>query len=134
MCTESKNIFASGSMPEYLNRTLISLIRKCQYPETLGNYRPISLCNSVYKIVTKIIMERIRPLLKKLVSPVQAAFVPERRGLDNILIAQELIHSIDNKKGNEGHMAIKVDLEKAYDRLEWNFIHKVLKAYHFLIT
>ena len=85
----------------------------------------------MYKVVTKIVVGRIRPLLNKLVSPVQAAFVPGRRGLDNIIIAQEQIHSIDNKRGKEGYMAIKVDLEKAYDRLEWNFIHKVLQAYHF---
>ena len=85
----------------------------------------------MYKVVTKIVVGRIRPLLNKLVSPVQTAFVPGRRGLDNIIIAQKLIHSIDNKRGKEGYMAIKVDLEKAYDLLEWNFIHKVLQAYHF---
>ena len=115
---EIKSIFASGSMPDCLNRTLISLIPKCQHPETFGSYRPISLCNSVYKIVTKIVVGRIRPLLNKLVSPVHAVFVLGRRGLDNIIIAQELIHSIDNKRGKEGYIAIKVDLEKAYDRLE----------------
>lgn len=53
-----------------------------------------------------------------------------RRGLDNIIIAQELIHSLDNKKGKGGFMAIKVDFAKAYDHLEWSFIHKV-KAFHF---
>lgn len=131
VCMEIKRIFASGSMLDYLNRTLISLIPKCQYLETLGSYRPINLCNSVYKIVTKIVVGRIRLLLNKLVSPVQAAFVPGKRGLDNIIIAQELIHSIDNKMGKEGYMEIKVDLEKAYDRIEWNFIHKVLQAYLF---
>lgn len=51
--------------------------------------------------------------------------------MDNIVIAQELIYSMDSKKGRMGFMAIKVDLEKAYDRLEWNFIHKVLRAFHF---
>ena len=110
VCMEIKRIFASGSMPDYLNRTLILLIPKCQHLETFGSYRPISLCNSVYKIVTKIVVGRIRPLLNKLVSPVQTAFVLGRRGLDNIIIAQKLIHSIDNKRGKEGYMAIKVDL------------------------
>lgn len=61
----------------------------------------------------------------------QEAFVPGRRGLNNILIAQELIHSIDNEKGKTGYMAIKVDLEKAYNRLGRNFIHKVFQAFHF---
>ncbi|KAK9990873.1 hypothetical protein SO802_025858 [Lithocarpus litseifolius] len=118
-------------MLEYLNETLISLIPKCQSPASLNNYRPISLCNTVYKMVTKIIVGRLRPFLDKLISPIQAAFVPGRRGLDNVVIAQELIHSIDLKKGNNSFMAIQVDLAKAYDRLEWNFIHKVLRAFHF---
>ncbi|KAL0016945.1 hypothetical protein SO802_004014 [Lithocarpus litseifolius] len=102
VCMEIKRIFASGSMPDYLNRTLISLIPKCQHPKTFRSYKPISLCNSVYKIVTKIVVGRIRPLLNKLVSPVQAAFVPSRKGLDNIIIACELIHFINNKRGKEG--------------------------------
>ena len=69
-------------------------------------------------MVIKIPVGRIIPFLDRLVSPVQFAFVPRRRGLDNILIAQDLIHSLDNKKGRVGFMAIKVDLAKAYDRIE----------------
>ena len=118
-------------MPEYLNETLISLIPKCQSPASLNNYRPISLCTTIYKVVTKIIVGRLRTFLDKLISPVQAAFVPGKRGLDNVIIAQKLLHSIDLKKGNKYFMAIKIDLAKAYDRLEWNFIHKVLIAFHF---
>ena len=57
--------------------------------------------------------------------------MPGRKGLDNVLVAQELFYALDKKKGKEGYMAIKVDLEKAYDRMEWCFIHKVLQAYHF---
>ena len=68
-------------MPAHLNKTLISLIPKCPNPELLGIYRPISLRNSVFKIV------RIHPFLDKLVSPMQATFVLRRRGLDNIIIA-----------------------------------------------
>ena len=76
-------------------------------------------------------MERIRPHLSKLVSPVQSAFVLGRKGIDNVLIAQELFYAMDGKKGKGGYMVIKIDLEKANDRLEWCFIHKVLQAYHF---
>ena len=102
------------------------LFQKIQGPETLGNYRPISLCNTVYKIVTKIIVARLRPHLEKLVSPLQSAFVPGRKGVDNAIIVQELIHSISRKKGAVGYMAIKIDLEKAYDKLEWSFIRERL--------
>ena len=123
-------IFSSGVMPNHLNQTLITLIPKCTGANYLGSFRPISLCNTIYKIVTKIIVQRIRPLLDKLVSPLQIAFVPGRRGLDNMIIMQELIHTMSTKKGNQGYMAIKIDLEKAYDRLEWHFIRDVLNLYN----
>ena len=84
---EVSHIFSNGKMPEYLNKTLISLIPKCLGAETLTQFRPISLCNIVYKIMTKIIVNRIRPIIGNLVSPFQVAFVPGRRGIDNVIIA-----------------------------------------------
>ena len=76
----------------------------------------------MYKVVTKIIVARLRPFLDKLISPLQTAFVQGRKGIDNIIIAQEIIHSLGKKKGKTGHMALKIDLEKAYDKFEWGFI------------
>lgn len=76
----------------------------------------------MYKVVIKTIVGRLRPYLDRLVSPNQTAFVPRKRGLDNVVVAQELVHTLDKKKGTVGFMAIKVDLAKAYDRLEWSFI------------
>jgi hypothetical protein len=102
---EVMQVFNSGKMPSYLNKTLIILIPKCLGPETLSHFRPISLCNTVYKIVTKIIVSRIRPLLNNLISLYQTAFVPGRRGVDNVIIAQELIHTIQKKKGRLGHLS-----------------------------
>ena len=121
-----KRIFVDRRLPEYLNRTHIVLIPKIQGPKTLGNYEPISLCNSMYKIVTKIIIARLRPYLDKLISPLQTTFVTRRKGIDNTIIAQEVIHTIIRKKGRVGYMAFKIDLEKAYDKLEWNFIRDML--------
>ena len=92
----------------------------------MGNYRPISLCNTVYKVITKIIVARLRPFLEKLISPLQAAFVPGRKGIDNAIIVQEIVHTLSKKKGKVGYIAIKVDLEKAYDKLEWSFIRGML--------
>ena len=122
ICNEVKGIFDKGCVLSYLNETLASLIPKCPNPESLSHYRSISLCNSVYKIVTKILVARIRPLLNRLVSLVQTAFVPSRRGTDNVLIAQELFRALDKKKGKMGFMVVKLNLKKAYDRLEWSFI------------
>ena len=97
-------------------------IPKIQGPETIGNYRPISLCNTMYKIITKITVAKIRLMLDKIVSSVQSTFVPRRKRVDNAIIVQEIIHTISKKKGRKGYMAIKVDLEKAYYKLEWSFI------------
>lgn len=87
VCQEVKNIFLMGVVPDYLNRTLITLIPRCQNPKTLSNFRPISLSNSVYKIVSKIIVGRIKPMLNRLIAPVQSAYVPGRKSVDNVLIA-----------------------------------------------
>ena len=100
-------------------------------PEAVGNYRPISLCNAVYKIVSKIIVGRIQPFLDQLISPCQAAFVQRRRGVDNAIIVQEIIHTMGKTKGNIGYMALKIDLEKACDKLEWSFIKGMLSRFNF---
>lgn len=118
MIEEIKLIFAEKRIANYINTTHIALIPKIQGPVMLGNYRPISLCNTVYKVLTKIVVAKLRPYLGKLISPLQTAFVPGRKGMDNVIIAQELIHSLSRKKGNTGYMAIKIDLEKAYDKIE----------------
>ena len=126
MIEEVQKIFAVRRVLEVINCTHIALIQKIQGVETLGNYRPISLCNTVYKVITKIIVARLRPYLDKLISPMQTAFVSGRKGIDNIIIAQEIIHGLGKKKGRIGYMALKIDLEKAYDKLEWSFIRDML--------
>ena len=123
---EVKKVFREKKVPEYLNNTNIILIPKVQGSETIGSYRPISLCNYVYKIISKVLVGRIRPLLDKLISPCQAAFVLGRRGVDNAIIVQEVIHTIGKTRGKVGYMALKIDLEKAYDKFEWSFIRSML--------
>ena len=128
---EVQNIFVSKKMPAYLNQTLVVLIPKRIGPELLGHFRPISLCTTVYKIVSKVIVHRICPFMKQLVSPLQVAFIPGRKGLDNLIIAQEIMHSMEKKKGRSRVMALKNDLEKAFDRLEWSFIREILIHFNF---
>ena len=107
-----KDIFVRQEMLAFLNQTLIVLIPKQLGPEVVGHYRPISLCNMVYKIVSKILVQRLRPLLPSLVSPMQAAFLEGRRSVDNVIIAQELIYSLKSKKGKDGYMKLKLILRK----------------------
>ena len=122
---------STKKIPEHLNKTLIVLIPKKLGPETINHFRPISLCNTIYKIVTKILVNRLKHLMPTLVSPSQIAFVSGRRGTDNMIIAQELVYTIEWKKGKEGFMIINIDLEKAYDCLEWSFVRSMLVSLGF---
>ncbi|GLT57157.1 hypothetical protein SLA2020_301450 [Shorea laevis] len=124
--TDVKQIFETSTIPPEWNECLITLIPKVTSPETINQFRSIGLCNIRYKIVSKIIVHRLKPLLDSIISPCQASFVPGRRGSDNILILQELVYSFNRKSGRKGGMIIKIDLEKAYDRLEWSFIRETL--------
>lgn len=122
--------FPDRNIPDYLNKIHIVLIPEMQGPEAIVNYRPISLCNLVYKIISKIIVARIRPFLDRLICLYEAAFVRGRRGVDNFIIVQELIHSIGRTKGKNGLMVIKIDLEKAYDKIEWSFIREMIFSFN----
>ena len=86
----------------------------------------------MYKIVTKILVQRLRPLMPSLISPMQAAFLAGRKGTDNVIIAQELIYSLKKRKGSDEYMVVKIDLAKAYDRSEWSFVRMVLNHFGFL--
>ena len=129
--TAVKTIFSTGIMPPNLNQTLIALVPKQQGPETLNHYKPISLCNTVYKIITKLLVLRIKAYLPTLVSPFQTAFVSGRRGSDNLIIAQELVYTLSKKRGKQGFMIMKLDLKKAFDRMEWSFVRRVLIHFGF---
>ena len=102
------------------------LIPKVEHPDSLRLYRPISLCPDIYKTITKIVANKLKGILPELIGPMQTSFVPGRHITENIIIAQEVIHTMRQKSGKIGHMLIKVDLEKAYDRLSWDFIFETL--------
>ena len=92
-------IFENKEEISSVNETNIVLIPKTDYPETIRDFRPISLCNVVYKTLTKVIATRLRRVMPKIISPNQCSFVPGRQGTDNIIVAQEVIHSMRNRKG-----------------------------------
>ncbi|XP_043694381.1 uncharacterized protein LOC122645101 [Telopea speciosissima] len=96
-------------------------------PEGVDQYRPINLCNVVVKIITKILATRLKHTLDKIIAPNQSAFIPDRLISDNILLAHEAFHYINHKKkGQKRFVALKLDMKKAYDCLEWGFIERVL--------
>ncbi|XP_028804491.1 uncharacterized protein LOC114759480 [Neltuma alba] len=124
---EIKTIFEGGDIDHRFNQTLIALIPKVEYPQSIKEFRPISLCTTVYKIVTKILATRLKHIMPVLTLPYQSSFIHGRSITDNIIIAQEVVHSMRTKTGKVGWMAIKVDLEKAFDRLRWDFILDTLQ-------
>lgn len=123
------DFFDQGTIPEGLNNTLLALIPKVAHPETVKQFRHISLCNVTYKIIAKVIViNRLKPIMEQLVSHEQSSFVPGRQISDNIIIYQEVLHSIRTRSSGKKIMVIKIDLEKAYDRLRWSFIQDTLLA------
>jgi hypothetical protein len=112
-----------GYFPSSLNETNICLIPKCDNPTSMKDLRPISLCNVLYKIVSKVLANRLKSCLDKLVSQEQSAFVEGRSILDNFLIAIEVIYAMKRKtKGHRGELALKIDISKAYDKVDWGFL------------
>ena len=109
-----------GLTPPNFNETDIVLIPKVKEPKMVTDYRPISLCNVVFKIASKAIANRMKKLLPSIISDTQSVFVHGRLITDNVLVAFETMHHINQKKGGKmGNMAVKLDMSKVYDKVEW---------------
>lgn len=81
----------------------------------MTQFRPISLCNVLFKTITKMMVLRMKELMTRLIGPAQSSFIPGRLSSDNIVVVQEMVHSMKRKEGRIGWMLLKLDLEKAYD-------------------
>ncbi|XP_031104893.1 uncharacterized protein LOC116009862 [Ipomoea triloba] len=126
------NCLNSSSFPPGLNDTNVVLIPKKHHPELVFDLRPIALCNVVYKIMAKMVANRMKPFLGEIISNSQSAFIPNRLITDNILIAAEVGHFLNRKHcGVMGWGALKLDMAKAYDRMEWAFLRRMLLALGF---
>ncbi|KAA3480824.1 Retrovirus-related Pol polyprotein LINE-1 [Gossypium australe] len=128
VCEWVQGIFAGKRIEREFNNTLIVLIPKKDRPEDFSQFWPISLCSVMYKLVMKVIANRFKVVFLNFISPEQAGFIEGRNISDNVIIAQEVIHSMRSRKGGNNWMAIKLDLEKAYDRVSWKFIDVSLVA------
>ena len=118
--------FEHNYLDPKVNQTHICLIPKIENPSTIKDYRPISLANVAYKIISKILAERLKPLLDKIITENQSAFIPRRLITDNVLIAHELMHSRNTKNLKHKFMALKLDIAKAFDKVEWSFVNAVM--------
>ena len=118
-----------GKIGGYTNATHLALIPKENRPSSFARFRPISLCNSSYKILTKIIVTRLKPLLPSLISENQGGFLANRQITDSILLVQEAIHSSQTR--NEKGFILKLDLANAFERVRHSFLLAALKKMGF---
>lgn len=112
-----------------LNSTFIALIPEEESTITLDKFRPIALCNIIYKVISKVIANKLKPLLPLLISPEQSGYIEGRQILDGIILTHEIIHSL--KISKQAGMILKIDLSKAFDKLSWTYIQKMLCAFRF---
>ena len=110
-----REAFRRGHIDPRIVETLIVLIPKTENPSHLKNFHPISLCNVIYKVITRLLVNRLRPFLDELVGPLQGIFILRRGIIDNIIVAQEALNYMHKFKGRKRSLAFKLDLEKAYD-------------------
>ena len=120
-----KEFFNYGELLRETNATLIALIPKVPNPSSMGEFRPISCCNTVYKCISKIPAKRLQSTLPSLVDHAQSAFIKGRKISDNILLAQDLMRDYHKSNGSP-RASTKIDLMKAYNSVTWSFLFDLL--------
>ncbi|CAI9288727.1 unnamed protein product [Lactuca saligna] len=127
-CLAVKEFFANGKILKEINSTVIALVPKVNSPGKVSDFRPISCCSVIYKCISKIIVGRVRNHLGSIVADNQSAFIPGKSITDNILLSQELVRGYHRDRGYS-RCALKVDIQKAYDMVNWSFLQNIL--FHF---
>lgn len=128
----------SGIIDAADNNTFIALIPKASPSTKVTEFRPISLCNVLYKLIVKVLANHLKKKEKKkknlptIISCFQSPFIPGRLISDNVLVAYEALHTMHTKlKGKKGFMALKLDISKAYDRVEWDYLAAIMQKLGF---
>jgi len=121
--------YASGYIPKGYNASFLALVPKVRDPVMLEQYRPISLVGAMYKIISKVLAERLKKVLPSIIDESQSAFLKDRGILDSVLLVNEAIEDL-RRRGRSG-LCLKVDFEKAYDSVSWAFLYDMLQKLGF---
>ena len=124
-----KDFLVFGKFVKSLNSTFIVMVPKKERADDFKDFRPISLVGSLYKLIAKVLANRLKKVMSRLVNKAQNAFVEGRQILDASLVANEVIDSMTRRK--EKGILCKLDIEKAYDKLNWKFLLTVLREMGF---
>lgn len=116
--------------PDIAKSNLI-LIPKVKDPCQVGDYRPISVCNVLYKVISKILTSRLKPYIAGCISTSQSAFVPGREISESVILLREVLHSFKSSSYSNPDFCLKVDLSKAFDRMDWDYLEAILPLYGF---
>jgi hypothetical protein len=122
--------FQSGWMLPNFNANTMILIPKVSNADVVNQFRPIAMANFKFKIISKILADRLALVMPSIISPEQRGFIQGRFIRDSICLASEAINLLHNKTFG-GNLALKIDISKAFDTLNWGFLLKVLKAFGF---
>lgn len=130
LVTAVKSFFDKGFLPKGVNSTILALIPKKNEASHMKDYRPISCCNVIYKIISKLLANRMKNILPLFISLSQSAFAKDRLLMENVLLASELVKSYHKESVSE-RCAVKIDISKAFDSVQWSFLLSVLAALNF---
>lgn len=128
---EVSEFFATGRMKPGRSRSNLVLVPKSENANTVTQFRPISVCNIIYKIISKIISSRMKPFIASLISSSQCAFIPGREISENVILFKEILHSFKQRSYKNKEFCLKVDLSKAFDRMDWGYLNDILPLYGF---
>jgi hypothetical protein len=130
VCAAVKDFFHSGRLLKQVNHSIIVLVPKSANGSSPSDYRPISCCNVIYKVISKLLADRLAHVLMDIVSPMQNAFLGGRYMSDNINLVQELLRQYGRKRSSP-RCLLKVDFKKAFDSVQWDFLANLLRQLGF---